>query len=484
MWIIKISTSVFCILLMAGTILFAQEDSKPKFFNYEDYASRHILYERTLGFGFSGGVNYVTVFNDQNEVGYLGSGHLTFLFPIRSHVTSIGIKGVYQYGKLVNSTNFPSILLGDISTYKLERNYSQFLGGVTIQFHPSYHSFTIALNFLAGKFEFRDTKENEIILYPTLELKFWLSRGSSLDLEFGGVIPIKKKILNDPIYDARIGFSFYLVSDYDKDSDGIPDDLDQCQNTSPGEISNEDGCSLSQLDSDSDGIMDDKDKCPDTPPDVSVDSSGCPFDSDEDLIPDYLDVCPDTPVDLEVDSFGCPFDEDSDGVPDKIDECAGTPIGETVNEFGCSRNQIDFDLDGIPDSIDVNVEQPETYNFFEDEDGNPDNTIYPEKYDFNPPVEVFEIETVTLTKDVEGSLIIELVSLYEDYPNTSWVVDVNSSKNAEEKAKIIKQFIDNETGNPDRTRIEYSSSGDENIYLLIDKRKARTEALEKLGLSD
>jgi OOP family OmpA-OmpF porin len=89
-------------------------------------------------------------------------------------------------------------------------------------------------------------------------------------------------------------------------------------------------------DRDSDGIPDDIDRCPDTPVNIPVDSSGCPRDRDADGVPDYLDTCADTPAGVAVNASGCPEDSDGDGIPDYRDDCPDTPHGVIADAAGCA----------------------------------------------------------------------------------------------------------------------------------------------------
>ncbi|HNY30592.1 MAG TPA: OmpA family protein [Fibrobacteria bacterium] len=88
-------------------------------------------------------------------------------------------------------------------------------------------------------------------------------------------------------------------------------------------------------DADSDGVSDNLDNCQNTPMGVSVDGTGCPIDSDKDGVADHLDKCSETPAGVSVDESGCPVDSDKDGVADHLDKCPGSPEGEKVDSTGC-----------------------------------------------------------------------------------------------------------------------------------------------------
>lgn len=60
-----------------------------------------------------------------------------------------------------------------------------------------------------------------------------------------------------------------------------------------------------------------------------------PSDTDSDGIPDDVDQCPGTVTGAVVDEKGCEKDEDGDGVVDRLDKCPGTPAGTKVDETGC-----------------------------------------------------------------------------------------------------------------------------------------------------
>jgi OOP family OmpA-OmpF porin len=121
-------------------------------------------------------------------------------------------------------------------------------------------------------------------------------------------------------------------------------------------------------DSDSDGVPDARDECPQ---EAGVPPRGCPPpppDTDGDGIPDACDKCPSTVgvASTDPEKNGCPPDSDGDGVPDAADKCPGV-VGDGPD--GCLQ---DTDADGFPNKNDKCVDQPETRNGFEDEDGCPD----------------------------------------------------------------------------------------------------------------
>ncbi|MBL4684245.1 MAG: OmpA family protein [Nannocystaceae bacterium] len=90
-------------------------------------------------------------------------------------------------------------------------------------------------------------------------------------------------------------------------------------------------------------------------------------DRDGDGYPDDDDRCPDLYAE---DAWGCPenLDSDKDGIVDSRDKCP-KQWGDSAS--GCPVR--DEDGDGILDSADGCVDEPETYNGFEDDDGCPDD---------------------------------------------------------------------------------------------------------------
>lgn len=139
----------------------------------------------------------------------------------------------------------------------------------------------------------------------------------------------------------------------DKDGDGVPDAVDECKDTAPGEKVDAKGCTVK--DADQDGVADDVDQCKDTPAGDQVDAKGCslPKDADNDGVLDNVDQCKDTPAGDKVDAKGCslPKDADGDGVNDDVDQCKDTPAGDQVDAKGCSLPK-DADGDGVNDDKD------------------------------------------------------------------------------------------------------------------------------------
>ena len=113
------------------------------------------------------------------------------------------------------------------------------------------------------------------------------------------------------VYGGSYSIETVNFIDNDDDDDGVLNDVDECPNTSAGEIVNAAGCSESQLDDDSDGVMNNVDNCPNTSnpnqEDLDGDDIGdvCDDDIDGDNIMNDVDICSDTPIGVSVDANGC-----------------------------------------------------------------------------------------------------------------------------------------------------------------------------------
>jgi OOP family OmpA-OmpF porin len=135
---------------------------------------------------------------------------------------------------------------------------------------------------------------------------------------------------------------------------------------------------VTEKDKDGDGILDKDDRCPSDPEDKDdfEDEDGCPdTDNDKDGILDDDDKCPMEAEDKDrfEDEDGCPdADNDKDGILDESDKCPMEPEDKDgfEDEDGCP--ELDNDLDGLADNLDKCPLEPEDKDGFEDEDGCPD----------------------------------------------------------------------------------------------------------------
>jgi len=188
-----------------------------------------------------------------------------------------------------------------------------------------------------------------------------------------------------PVYRLLAGFAWH-DRNYDRDGDGLLDDVDQCPDDpeDKDEFEDEDGCP--DPDNDQDGILDPVDACQLDPEDKDdfEDMDGCPDpDNDKDGLLDPDDKCPNEPENRNnyQDSDGCPDDipdTDGDGLLDPDDKCPQNPEDKDSfqDEDGCPDP--DNDADGILDVNDQCPLQPETINGFEDGDGCPDERPTPQ----------------------------------------------------------------------------------------------------------
>jgi len=158
----------------------------------------------------------------------------------------------------------------------------------------------------------------------------------------------------------------------DSDSDGVPDQWDQCPNTPPNSLVNSQGCpGQSDIkDSDGDGVIDQWDTEPNTPPNSFVDKNGRKVvmqttDADGDGVIDQWDTEPNTPPNSYVDKNGRKAqtqtnDTDGDGVIDVWDTEPNTPPGSFVDRNGRKgQTQLnDSDGDGVIDQWDTQPNTP------------------------------------------------------------------------------------------------------------------------------
>ena len=81
-------------------------------------------------------------------------------------------------------------------------------------------------------------------------------------------------------YNLTISRDVTVIAEFillDSDGDGVTDDIDQCNNSLPGDNVNSSGCVDNDLDSDNDGVINLIDECPNTPDNTTVNEKGCPL---------------------------------------------------------------------------------------------------------------------------------------------------------------------------------------------------------------
>jgi hypothetical protein len=151
-------------------------------------------------------------------------------------------------------------------------------------------------------------------------------------------------------------------------------------------------------------------------------------------------------------------------------------VGSLYTESPIETVQVvaDKDNDGIPDSLDKCIEIGETFNFFADDDGCPDLAPYPDSLKLETKdIEIFVNNGTELNKDIMGSIQLQFLYNFFDYPNTFYIIKITSPYNAESKAATVKSFIDKQTNQPERTKIDYDISENDNVFLLLNKSLAK-----------
>jgi len=120
------------------------------------------------------------------------------------------------------------------------------------------------LNIYNGTF----SSGEEVILeaYPNENFEF---------VSWGGSVSGEGPKVNVVMNENKLIYAEFKIKD--SDGDGINDDIDMCNDTPPGQLVNNVGCSSLQADYDKDGIVNEFDVCPNTPLLTSVSSNGCPL---------------------------------------------------------------------------------------------------------------------------------------------------------------------------------------------------------------
>ena len=147
----------------------------------------------------------------------------------------------------------------------------------------------------------------------------------------------------------------------DGDNDGVPDSIDLCPGTAPGDPVDADGCSDAQKDTDGDSVPDSTDNCPllantnqlDTDNDLAGDV--CDDDDDNDGILDTVDLAPLDPASC-ADSDADTCDDCSVGVDGFGPAADNDPANDgldTDTDGLCNLGDTDDDGDGVPDVTDA-----------------------------------------------------------------------------------------------------------------------------------
>ena len=195
-------------------------------------------------------------------------------------------------------------------------------------------------------------------------------------------------------------------------------------------------------DSDNDGVIDSQDQCP---TEHGVAPTGCPADTDGDGVLDRDDYCP---KEAGPAPKGCPVidtDPDKDGVPLPCDLCPDEP---GVKPDGCPIR--DTDGDGILDDKDKCINEPETKNGFEDDDGCPD-TIPEAVKKFTGVIEGIYFDQGKATIRAQSKAKLDgAVKVLKDYPSVSMEISGHTSsegdkdfnqKLSEDRAEAVKQWL-------------------------------------------
>jgi len=179
-----------------------------------------------------------------------------------------------------------------------------------------------------------------------------------LSLLAGVELPLNDAV-GAPAFRAVLGLG-YAPRYYDADSDGIPDDADDCPEGMPEDrdgFEDDDGCP--DDDNDMDGVPDTDDRCPLVPEDEDgfEDRDGCPEpDNDGDGIADTEDACPLQPgvASPSPKHAGCPpKDTDGDGLTDDVDRCPTQPEDKDGFEDDDGCPDLDHDRDGVKEPADA-----------------------------------------------------------------------------------------------------------------------------------
>ena len=281
---------------------------------------------------------------------------------------------------------------------------------------------------------------------------------------------------------------------WDRDDDGLPDEVDKCPELPEDKdgIDDDDGCP--EDDVDGDGVADAEDKCPRRPEDMDgfEDDDGCPdVDNDQDLIADATDKCPNEAEDRDGhdDDDGCPDpDDDGDGVLDAQDKCPAHKEDRDgfEDDDGCPDE--DDDRDGFADEVDRCPRQAEVYNGIDDDDGCPDGeeesavTVTEQKLEITQKI-YFKFESDEIKKK-SFPLLKQVGGLLNAHPKIKTVLieghsdalgdDRLNRRLSKKRAKRVKKFLVRKVGVPD-DRLVVEGFGANRPQASNDTRKGRAK---------
>src|SRR4029079_6473775 len=150
-----------------------------------------------------------------------------------------------------------------------------------------HYNFVFGAGFVQSLYK-RDYDLSDAGVTASVGMRLGIGEVTAIRMDvYGDYIPSPDNgASNNLNWGIQPGLSFMLGNHpagvRDKDGDGVPDAVDECKNTPPGDKVDAKGCTVK--DSDGDGVADDVDQCKDTPAGDKVDAKGCslPKDSDGD----------------------------------------------------------------------------------------------------------------------------------------------------------------------------------------------------------
>ena len=410
--------------------------SSPSFFSAQSVGLGGGLALTFVGDEIDRGSSWLVHVNSYYHHVFIESGYGAFLNSIALEYDTETYLTLYGEA----SAQSPISQISDFTRYKDAA--IRFSPGFIVKYEKLSFSFGIDYGFQQKSFEELDTlivDDNPTLTYDN---QTWYK-----------VQPVSKWGFH-----SSVSWSGSLIR-FDKDDDGIYNDLDLCP-SHPEDLDgyeDEDGCP--EVDNDQDGLDDDEDYCPNIPEDIDgvEDTDGCPDDdNDKDGVPDLIDKCPKQKEDYNgyADQDGCPddnVDQDNDSVEDRFDKCPtlAEDLDGYADKDGCPEDDADNDL--FADEVDLCPLEPETKNGFQDDDGCPDEKKIPFSFDAGNVIENINFESGKSTLTDDSYIELEKISDVL-VANSQVVVEVsghtdaygNYGKNmelSEERAETVVEYL-------------------------------------------